>query len=70
MKNSWINIKDRYPERNTRLILLCIGNTYAMTGRYGAFHQDTEPSFWTEDYERLAGMEITHWQPIELPEKL
>ncbi len=57
--SKWISVKDRLPEENRNVII------YGGLGRYsdGLWYSMTG-----EDSNRLIQWEVTHWQPLPLPE--
>ena len=59
---NWINVKDRMPEVNTKVIVSIL---------YGAGSRETTMSFTTKRFpdifDHLLGDRITHWMPLPEP---
>jgi hypothetical protein len=63
MKSKWIKASDRLPEHN-QVILVCNKWGQCFVVKYNA-----EEDKWLSEDGEWRYYNITHWQPIELPEE-
>ena len=73
MTTTWINVKDRLPEKNVEVLIAFAGQcALAATGQYTGYSRDVEG--WSYPAENFGGAYdgtdpvVTHWMPLpEVP---